>query len=480
MRPNLLKIFISKDQKWEDGLKWYETNQTVREEEKDKNGEVFTPHKLVVEMLDQFPDSVWKNKNLKWLDPAAGYGQFMFEVVNRLMDGLKDEIKDEKRRLKHILKKQIYQVEFNSDSVAVLRGIFGNDANIINCSFVEGDYVKVLGKNCNFIDKTMNFDCIIGNPPFNNTKKDDVKGGEYNNLWYYFVQRSLSMNKRDGMIGFIHNGDWRGYKTTKFSLIDDLIDKKYDVKYLHMLNVKQVQELFNVSLEVDLYVWKQNDKQDIIGQMIDRNGKCVKISLRDKPFSMYIPSVYNSVLKKVLQNNVDQNMNIIWDTSTYHGQKLNKGCSQQGYCLRDKKTLESAYPVVHTIRRDGLNLNYTNKRNPQHYLPKVIFYTQGDGFKRPFIDSKGEYGLGQLVMGMSLKGYSIGKLRRVFGTQAYKQMVDGFKVGRDYKKDYFNLLKKDWVDIILQNDKKRRRSRSRRVSSGVRRMYSKSRRSKKT
>ena len=41
---------------------------------KDKYGEVLTPHNLVKEMLNLLPDAVFKNKNLKWLDPGAGTG----------------------------------------------------------------------------------------------------------------------------------------------------------------------------------------------------------------------------------------------------------------------------------------------------------------------------------------------------------------------------------------------------------------------
>ena len=33
---------------------------------------------LVCEMLEQLPPSVWKNKDLKWLDPANGIGNFYY------------------------------------------------------------------------------------------------------------------------------------------------------------------------------------------------------------------------------------------------------------------------------------------------------------------------------------------------------------------------------------------------------------------
>ena len=49
----------------------------------------------VNEMLDTLPKEVWKNPNLKWLDPSAGMGNFPVAVYMRLMEGLKSVIEDD-------------------------------------------------------------------------------------------------------------------------------------------------------------------------------------------------------------------------------------------------------------------------------------------------------------------------------------------------------------------------------------------------
>ena len=72
-------------------------------QKKKQFGEVFTPMVLINEMLEQLPSEVWKNKNLKWLDPATGMGNFPIAVYLRLMESLKDDIVDVKTRKKHIL-----------------------------------------------------------------------------------------------------------------------------------------------------------------------------------------------------------------------------------------------------------------------------------------------------------------------------------------------------------------------------------------
>ena len=66
--------------------------------EKKTRGEVFTPMQLVNEMLDTLPENVWTNPDLKWLDPAAGIGNFPIAIYMRLMECLKILIPDEELR----------------------------------------------------------------------------------------------------------------------------------------------------------------------------------------------------------------------------------------------------------------------------------------------------------------------------------------------------------------------------------------------
>jgi site-specific DNA-methyltransferase (adenine-specific) len=72
--------------------------------------EVFTPPKIANDVLDLLPESVWKNKDLKFLDPASKTGIFLREITKRLMDGLRDEIPNAELRLAHILKNQVYGI----------------------------------------------------------------------------------------------------------------------------------------------------------------------------------------------------------------------------------------------------------------------------------------------------------------------------------------------------------------------------------
>ena len=49
-------------------------------ERSQKHGEVFTPSKLVIEMLEHLPDDTW-GPGKTFLDPSAGNGQFLAAVL---------------------------------------------------------------------------------------------------------------------------------------------------------------------------------------------------------------------------------------------------------------------------------------------------------------------------------------------------------------------------------------------------------------
>jgi hypothetical protein len=190
--------------------------------EKKQFGEVFTPMNLVNEMLDKLPKNVWTNKKLKWFDPASGMGNFPIAVYLRLMDGLKDKIKDEKKRKKHILEKMIYMSELNKKNVFVCKQIFDiNDEYKLN--LYEGDSLKA---DFNKIFNIDYFDIILGNPPY----QDSNATGD-NKLYLDFTKKSLNLLMINGLLLFITPRNILEYlllveKNRKY------IDNFYQLKYI--------------------------------------------------------------------------------------------------------------------------------------------------------------------------------------------------------------------------------------------------------
>lgn len=74
------------------------------------NDEVFTPPKLVNEVLDTLPPEIWHDSKITFLDPACKSGVWLREVTKRLINGLADEIPDLQERIDHILHKQVFGI----------------------------------------------------------------------------------------------------------------------------------------------------------------------------------------------------------------------------------------------------------------------------------------------------------------------------------------------------------------------------------
>ena len=74
------------------------------------NDEVFTPPRVVNEMLDLLPQELFQNKETKFLDPFCKSGVFLREIAKRLIKGLEKKIPDLQERLDHIFKNQLYGI----------------------------------------------------------------------------------------------------------------------------------------------------------------------------------------------------------------------------------------------------------------------------------------------------------------------------------------------------------------------------------
>ena len=70
--------------------------------------EVFTPPNIAKQILDNFPNELWSNEKVKFLDPCSKTGIFLKEITLRLINGLKNKIPNLEKRIDHILKNQVF------------------------------------------------------------------------------------------------------------------------------------------------------------------------------------------------------------------------------------------------------------------------------------------------------------------------------------------------------------------------------------
>lgn len=73
----------------------------------DITSEVFTPLELCDSMIDEIPEENLKNPNSKFLDPAAGNGNFLVALKSKLLKYHPEE---------HVLNEMLYAVELMEDN----------------------------------------------------------------------------------------------------------------------------------------------------------------------------------------------------------------------------------------------------------------------------------------------------------------------------------------------------------------------------
>ena len=73
----------------------------------DLTGEVFTPLELCQQMIDEIPEEQLKNRESRFIDPAAGNGNFLITLKTKLLNYHTED---------HVLNEMLYAVELMEDN----------------------------------------------------------------------------------------------------------------------------------------------------------------------------------------------------------------------------------------------------------------------------------------------------------------------------------------------------------------------------
>ena len=199
--------------------------------------EVFTPPKVANAVLDLLPPEVWTDPNLRWLDPGCKTGIFPREITKRLMVGLADAIPDEGSRLQHILKEMVFAIAITEITGMMSRRTLycskdassefsavrfsGKSGNIwhervehkfdpkgrctecgcnkdqFGASSRENNsygFIHEQGRELSVKEIGMNFDVIVGNPPYQ--MDADAEGKNVNPLYNTFVEQAIALRPK--------------------------------------------------------------------------------------------------------------------------------------------------------------------------------------------------------------------------------------------------------------------------------------------
>lgn len=200
--------------------------------------EVFTSPELANRMLDLLPQELFGSPKTRFLDPCSKSGVFLREITKRLLVGLKKHIPDLQQRIDHIMSKQVFGIACTDITAEMSRrtlyctkqangeysvttafhDVQGNlkyercrhtwnaQGRCEHCGASQGEYLRAdsretyaypfIHKNIKEIfHKDMQFDVIIGNPPYQlnvGVEKENYAIA----IYHKFVQQAKKLNPR--------------------------------------------------------------------------------------------------------------------------------------------------------------------------------------------------------------------------------------------------------------------------------------------
>lgn len=333
-------------------------------------GEVNTPFSFIELMLSIIPEKFYKNPDLKWLDPGCGTGNYSIILYYKLLDGLKDTIKDVEERKRHIIENMIYMVEIQSKNITVLKSIFGDNANIYYENFL--DY------------ENKDFDIIIGNPPFNFMGQIKVptsnsnKKNDGTTIWPEFIIKSISLLKPEtGMLCVFIPSIW--LKPDKKMMYDYLL--QYKIEWLNCFTNTSTNQIFKGKAQTPSCFFLLTKKAtDNIITIYDNSIKQYIFykHITNKP----IPIFGQEVCKKI-QNLDLKNLKVIKTNMPPKGVIISKTRTEGYFCNIRTCKLKNNIPE--------LEVEYSNKRLKYSGVPKLVLAHKMYGF--PYLDISGNYGI---------------------------------------------------------------------------------------
>jgi len=208
-------------------------------------------------------------------------GNYPIVIYLRLMEGLKNEIPNDKKRKKHILENMIYMSEKNKKNCYITKQIFDIN-NEFKLNLYEGDSLSLNIKKDFGID---NFDVIIGNPPYNEKSN---KRGELPPIYDKFIE--YYVNKCTYLIFIVPSRWFSGGKgLDKFR---EMMLNRNDIVFIkHYDNAKII---FNQNVEI---------KGGVNYFLIDKNynGNCIfnDAVIKLNSFDVLVDNKFTSIINKL-------------------------------------------------------------------------------------------------------------------------------------------------------------------------------------
>lgn len=292
------------------------------------NDEVFTPPEVVNDMLDMLPPELFEDPDVTFLDPVCKSGVFLREIAKRLVKGLEKKIPNLHERIENIYMRQLFGIAITELTSLISRrslycskyadGKFSivpfesSEGNIrfknlghtwINgkckfCGVSETEYgVEARGQlkeshAYEFIHTNkpkelwnMNFDVIIGNPPYQ--MADAGAATSASPIYHKFIEVAKSLNPN--YITMIIPARWYSGSKGLDKFRNDMIN---DTQIINLVDYFDSTECFpgvDISGGVCYFVW-QNQYKGMCNVVSHFNGtqSALKRYLKEKDCDVFI------------------------------------------------------------------------------------------------------------------------------------------------------------------------------------------------
>ncbi|MBR3557290.1 MAG: Eco57I restriction-modification methylase domain-containing protein [Bacteroidales bacterium] len=331
--------------------------------------EVFTSPELANRMLDLLPQELFRSPKTRFLDPCSKSGVFLREIAKRLLAGLEGQIPDLQQRIDHIMTRQVfgiactdltaemsrrtlYRTKQANGKYSVSTALGDRQGHIlydrcrhtwdargrcVHCGASQGEYLRADSRETyaypfihkpikEIFKKDMQFDVIIGNPPYQ--MSDGGFGISAMPIYDRFITQAKKINPR--FLVMIVPARW--YAGGKG--LDDFRDEMLHDNRLRIIHdYPQAFECFpgvQIKGGVCYFLWSRDNRGDcsIITHQNGEVGNPVLRPLLEKGSDVFIR--YNeaiSILHKViafkeptLANKVSSRQPFGLSTN-YHGEK---------------------------------------------------------------------------------------------------------------------------------------------------------------
>jgi site-specific DNA-methyltransferase (adenine-specific) len=414
-------------------------------------GEVFTPRQLIEEMLDTLPAEVWTNKDLKWLDPAVGIGNFPSVILDRLMVGLEEVLPNEEERRKHILEEMLYMCDISIKNLFLLYKLFDCN-NEYKLNVHRGSFLEE-----NFKDKMYSwgiekFDVIVGNPPY---QSSDSTGD--NKLYLDFSKRSISLMNENSILLFI----------TPKNIIDYILvcdknrtyfDDFYQITHLVIdTPSKYFKGVGSTFLYFLLVKTPYIDKTSLTFLDTDKSEKNIDMILIK---GESIPNILSkndiSIIEKIKKKS-----NIYFDFKVM----LTNDVRKREFRIRKKQIDNGTVSLIETEEYKYPIIDGIKKTNP---FPGKVLYSRNDfsdkkskvimnrsGYLCPSYDSTGDYFLSDNLIYLNIENNSeFNNFNSIIESKIFKYWLNQFRLNgfsdeKNLKRFPIIEINKNWTNIEL-------------------------------